>query len=141
MAKMSASEVAEKWSRNTKGATEEMRRGVQRVTEAPGAKAAAKADKMRAGIVESIDSGKWADNVAAVPLSEWKEKMLTKGVGRVSAGVDAANGKVVDFHNQLSDHQDRLSSQIENMPDLTLEDGINRMVAQVRGMSEFSFKR
>ena len=141
MAKMSAAETAEKWGRNTKGATEEMRRGVQRVTEAPGQKAAAKADKMRAGIVNAIDSGKWAENVGAVPLSEWKEKMLTKGVGRVSAGVDAANGKVVDFHNQLSDHQDRLSSQISNMPDLTLEDGINRMVAQVRGMSEFSFKR
>lgn len=141
MARLTAGEAAEKWARNTKGATEEMRRGVQRVTEAPGVKAAAKADKMRAGLVEAIDSGKWQDRVSAVPLSEWKDKMLTKGVGRVSAGVDAANGKVVDFHNQLSDHQDRLTSQIEQMPDLTLEDGINRMVAQVRGMSEFSFKR
>lgn len=141
MARKSAAESAEKWARNTKGATEEMRRGVGRVTEAPGVAAAAKADKMRAGVVEAIDSGKWQENVAAVPLSEWKEKMLNKGVGRVSAGVDAANGKVVDFHNQLADHQERLSGSIEQMPDLTLEDGINRMVAQVRGMSEFTFKR
>ena len=141
MGKMTPAEIQEKWSRNTKNAGEEMRRGIARVTEAPGVKAAEKVEKMRAGINAALDDGTWADRVSSVSLAEWKDKMTKKGVGRVSAGVDAASGKVTDFHNQLSDHQDRLSGQIEAMPDITLDDGIERMVAQVRGMSEFSFKR
>ncbi len=141
MARKSPQASGEKWVRNTKGATQDMRDGIDRVTEAPGAKAAAKQEKMRQGILDAIDSGKWAERVASVPLNEWKDAMLTKGVPRVSAGVEAAAGKVAQFHQQLSDHQDRIDTTLKGMPDLTLEDGINRMVAQVRGMSDFKLKK
>ncbi len=141
MARKSPGASAEKWGRNTKTATQDMRDGINRVTEAPGVKAAEKQEKMRQGILDSIDSGKWADNVASVSLGEWKQKMLEKGVPRVSAGVDAAQPKVLQFHTQLADHQDRIDSVLDGMSDLTLEDGINRAVAQMRGMSEFKFKR
>ena len=138
MAKLTPQEAAEKWARNTKGATQDMQRGIQRVTEAPGIKAAEKADKMRAGVVAAIDDGTWAANVAAVPLAEWKDKMLNKGVGRVAAGVDGATGSQSDFYSQLFDHQEGIERELEGMPDLTLEDGINRAVHQMRRMSEFS---
>lgn len=141
MAKKTPQEAAEKWAKNTKGATQEMTRGIQKVTEAPGAAAAAKQDKLRQNLVSKIDDGTWAERVASVTLGEWKDKMLNKGVGRVAAGVDGAGSKVIDFHGQRADHQERIETELKNMPDVTLEDGINRMVHQVRRMSEFKFRR
>lgn len=134
-------ETAEKWGRNLKGASEDIKRGVSRVTEAPGIKAAAKVEKMKSRLIASIDDGTWENNVAAVPLSEWQNKMLTKGVPRISAGVEAANGKVIEFHTQLADHQRTIDAELERMDDITLEDSINRMTTQVRGMASFKFRR
>jgi len=136
-----AAEIAEKWGRNLKGSATDIRKGVERVTEAPGVKAAAKVQKMREKLLASLDDGTWATNVSAVPLGEWKSKMINKGIPRLNAGVDAANGKVIEFHSQLSDHQARINSELESMPDVTLDDSINRMVTQVSRMSEFKFRK
>ncbi len=141
MARKSASDIAAKWTKNTKAAGDEMRKGIQSVTEAPGLKAAAAVENMRVGINKALDDGTWQDNVSSVSLEEWKDKMLRKGVPRVSAGVDAAGPKVVQFHQQLGDHQERINSTLEGMPNITLEDGISRMIAQVEGMSQFKFAR
>ena len=141
MARKSASDIASKWGKNTKAASDEMRKGIAAVTEAPGQKAAQAADKMRANLNRSLDDGTWQDRVASVTLEEWKDKMIRKGVPRVSAGVDAAAPKVQQFHQQLGDHQERINSTLDGMPNITLEDGISRMIAQVEGMSQFRFQR
>jgi hypothetical protein len=137
MTKLSPAEVADKHARRLKAATEDIRIGVERVTEAPGAKAAAKAEKMKQNLVASIDSGKWQKRVSSVTLDEWKSKMIGKGLGRISSGVDAAIEKTTEFHSQLQSHQAGIDSQLGKMPDLTLEDNIQRMVHQVRGMKKF----
>lgn len=137
MPKLTPQEAAEKWGRRLKGSTEDIRRGVQRVRDAPGVRAAAKVEKMRERLVAKIDDGTWEERVSAVPLDEWKGKMLDKGIGRISAGVDAANGKQVEFFGQLFEHQERLQQQLEGMPDLSLEDNINRVTTFLRGMADF----
>jgi len=137
MTKLSPAEVADKHARRLKAATEDIRIGVERVTEAPGAKAAAKAEKMKQNLVAAIDSGKWQKRVSSVTLDEWKSKMIAKGLGRIASGVDAALPKTTEFHAQLQDHQSGIDAQIAKMPDLTLEDNIQRMVQQVRGMKKF----
>jgi len=134
-------EYAEKHARRLKGATEDIRRGVNAVTEAPGKKAAEKADKYLAGIQEAVQSGKWQSRVSAVTLDEWKDRMLNVGVNRIAQGVDASRDKVQKFAEQLLAYQQNLQSEIERMPDVTLEDSINRMVTWVRGMSQFNYKR
>lgn len=139
--RVNASEFAEKHARRTKAALEDMRRGVESVTESPGAKAAAKADKMRQRLMEALESGKWARRVAAVSVDDWKRAMLEKGVQRVSGGIDGARGKIEQFAQQLLEHEASLKDQVDRMPDLTLEDGISRAVAWIRGMSDFEFKR
>lgn len=141
MARKSPQDTADKWSKNLKGSTDEIRKGVNRVTEAPGVAAAAKVDKMKQRLVQSIDDGTWEERVSAVSLEEWKRKTLDKGIQRISAGVDAANGKVVDFHNQLADHQETIDRELDGMPDISLEDGIARSAAQIRAMSKFKFRR
>lgn len=137
MAKLTAAEYAEKHGRRLKGAITDMQRGVEGVTVSPTLAAAAKKDKMRAEINRSIDSGKWEAGLKRVSLQEWKDKMISKGLGRVAAGVDAAQGKITAFAEQLLPYQDRLGAEIKKMPDVSLEDNINRMTSWIRGMAKF----
>ena len=139
--RLTASEFREKHARRTKAAVEDMKKGVARVTEAPGAAAAKKEDKMRTRLMESIDSGKWRRNVAAVSLDEWQKKMIEKGAPRVAAGIDAAAGKVEHFADQLISHQNSLLGKVDAMPDLTIEDSIARASEWIRGMADFEPKK
>lgn len=140
MSKLTPKQAQEKHARRLKGAMEDMTIGVNAVTEAPGKAAAAKQAKMRANLLKSIDDGTWAQRVGAVTLAEWKEQMLTKGLPRVAAGIDGAAAKTEDFFAQLFAYQDGIKGRIDAMPDLTLEDSINRMTTWVRDMSKFSKK-
>lgn len=140
MAKKTPAEITEKWQRNLKGAVPDIRAGVGRVTEAPGKKAAAAADKMLARLTEKVRDGTWGDRVSSVTLEEWKAQMLNKGIGRISAGVDGAADKVADFHAQLATHQDAIQAKLRGMPSLTLQDSINRMTRWVEEMAKFSKK-
>lgn len=137
MAKLTAKEFAEKHNRRTKAALEDMRRGISNVTEAPTLKAAAKADKMKSRLVESIDSGKWQDGLKRVTLEQWKEKALNVGVNRVSAGLDANKAKVESFAEALIPHIESGQSIMKNLPDLTIEDSINKASEWIRHMSKF----
>jgi len=140
MAKLTPAEFREKHARRLKAATDDMRKGVEAVTQAPGAKAAAKIDKLRTNLLKAIDSGKMAARLKAVPLEVWKKKMIDKGIGRVASGIDDAAPKVEDFAAQLLPHIDKVKGEVDRLPDVTLEDNINRMTAFVRGMAKFSKK-
>ncbi|GAI84096.1 unnamed protein product [marine sediment metagenome] len=135
MAKLSATEFQEKHARRLKGATEDMRRGIDRVTESPTAKAAAKQDKMLANLTTAVNNGKWAAGLKRVTLEDWKKKARDIGVNRVAAGIDAAKEKVVAFAEDLLPHIDRGLEKVKGMPDITLDDNINRMTTFIRHMS------
>jgi len=137
MAKLTPEEFQEKHARRLKAAIADMERGVKAVTSSPTAAAAAKKEKMRAGINAAIDSGKWEAGLKRVTLDEWKEKMLAKGLPRVAAGIDAAAPKVQEFASELLAYEDRLQGEVAKLPDVTLEDSINRMTTWIRGMAKF----
>jgi hypothetical protein len=138
--KVSAEQLTEKWQRRLKGAIEDMRAGVARVTVAPGASAAEKADKWQAAISESRTKEKWRRRVGAVTLEEWKAAMTEKGLARIASGVDGAGPKMRRFAAQLIEHQNSGLTQIEKMPDLTLEDSINRMAFWARHMAKLTIE-
>jgi len=133
-------EFAEKHARRLKAAVTDIRTGVERVTESPTAKAAARQDKMLQNITQAVQSGKWATRLKSVSLEEWKDKTINKGLGRIAAGVDEAYGKQVSFASQLLPFQENLQTQIAKMPDLTLEDSVNRATSWIRGMAKFQRK-
>ena len=85
----------------------------------------------------TVSSGKWAAGLKRVSLDEWKKKARDVGVNRIAAGIDAAKDKVIDFANQILPYIDRAQSEISNMPDVTLDDNINRMNTFVRRMAQF----
>ncbi len=140
MAKLTPQEFQDKQARRLKASIEDMRMGVERVTTAPSQLAIAKKEKMRAEINRAIDSGKWEQGLKRVGLEEWKSKMISKGLGRVAAGIDAASAKVVQFASELLPFQDNLRMTITKMPDVSIEDNINRMTTWVRGMAKFQRK-
>jgi hypothetical protein len=133
-------EYADKQARRLKASIDDIRSGIEKVDEAPTAKAAQKQDKMLQNLTHAVQSGVWASRLKAVSLDEWKNKALNKGLGRIASGIDGAKDKQVAFAGQLLEYQKGLLSKVEKMPDLTLEDSINRMTEWVRGMSKFSKK-
>lgn len=140
MPKLSPSEARAKHATRLKGATADIRAGVERVKTAPGLQAAAKTEKMRANLMAALDSGKWAQRVGSVSLEDWKRLMSDKGIQRIAAGIDGAAEKMEEFYAQLFPFQENLQSKIGKLPDLTLEDNITRMTEFVRGMSQFKRK-
>ncbi len=136
MAKLTASEFQEKHARRLKAAVEDVRRGIDRVTENPCEKAAAKQDKMLTNLTAAISSGKWAAGLKRVSLEDWKRKARDIGVNRIAAGIDGAKDKVISFAEILLPHIDRGQDKIKAMPDVTLDDNINRMTTFIRHMSE-----
>ena len=137
MAKVTPNEFAEKWARRLSGATEDIRRGVEKVSEAPSKKAVQKKEKMIARWTEAVQSGKWENALQKVSLEEWRAKLINKGLARIAQGVTDAQGKVEDFAAQLLPYIDNVKKKIETMPDRTLEDRINRAVAFMREMAKF----
>jgi len=137
MPNKTAAQVAEKWNRRLKGSTQDIEAGINAVTSAPTQAAAAKIDKMRANIVKAIDSGKVQAGLSRVSLQDWKDKTLRKGVPRISQGADEAQGKVQSFMGELLPYIDNVKAQVKSMPDMTIEDSVNRVATFIRGMSNF----
>jgi len=137
MAKLTATEFQEKHARRLTAAVEDVRKGIDRVTENPCEKAAGKEAKMLANLTAAVQDGKWAAGLKRVSLEDWKKKARDVGAGRIAAGINAAKEKVIDFAEQLLPHIDAGKNKIKTMPDITLEDNIARMTSFVRHMSEF----
>lgn len=140
MAKVNASEYAEKWGRRLKGSTEDIKRGIQRVKVAPGIMAAKQKELMKQKLIESIDNGTWEANVSKVTLQEWQEKILEKGVGRIGAGVDAAQAKQVGMAEKLLANVDASVAIVNQTPRGGLEDNIQRMTTFAREMNKRKIK-
>jgi len=136
MARVNAVEFQEKHARRLKASVPDIQKGVEGVTNSPTEAAAAKADKMLANLTASVQSGKWAQNLKRVSLSDWKEKMIVKGIPRISAGIDGAKAKTIAFAEDLLPHVDEGVRKIAGMPDLSIEDSIARAGAFIRHMSE-----
>jgi len=130
----------EKHARRLKGALDDMRKGVERVSVAPTAQAAEKVEKMKAKLDEAFASGKVERTLKAVSLEDWKKDMLEKGVGRVSGGIDRAKDKVTSFATALLPKVESAQGAIKGMPDLTLDDNLARLDKYIREMAKFKYK-
>jgi len=137
VARLTAVQFREKHARRLSAAVEDIRQGVMAVTVSPTAKAAEKADKMRAGIIAAIDSGKWQRGLKRVSLEEWKDKMINKGVDRIPAGIEAAAAKVEAFASEFLPYVEKGQAEIAKMPDVTLQDSINRVTKWINYISKF----
>lgn len=133
--RVSPEDGSNKWVNRLSGATADIQAGVQRVTEAPGKKAAAKRQKWQQAIANAGD--KWQRNVASVSLQDWQNYMVNVGVPRVAQGAQAKQDKYTNFAQQFYPYLNQGISKVENMPDTSLEERIQRAVAMMRHNSNF----
>lgn len=134
---MSPAEITAKWQQRTSAATEEYKKGVQAVQTAPGEQAAAASQKALQNYSEAITSGRFARRVRSVTLEQWKAAASEKGAARIASGVNAAGVKTSGFWQEFLPHLQSVQSQVSSMPNVTLEDGIQRAVANMRGLAKF----
>jgi ribose 1,5-bisphosphokinase PhnN len=92
---------------------------------------------MRAQILAAIDSGKWAQNVAAVSLASWKNSMLTTGLTNIANGARNAIPKVQSFMQSFLPYVSQVQQTVKAMPNVTQADRENRMIQNMRLMSQY----
>lgn len=136
-----AADVARKWRQRLEGAAQDMVAGVNAVTVAPTAQAAAKVQTMKARFNAAIDSGKVEAGLRAVSLEDWRAAMLSKGVTRVAQGAQGAETKVADFMGELIPYTDQVRKEIAQMPNATDADRKARMNANFDKMKAFKRRR
>lgn len=138
---LDAAAISEKWARRTKSAVSDVQAGIMRVTESPAQKAVAKAAKMKQNLMKSIDDGTWAKRLGAVNLEDWKNKTSAKVGERLSGGVDAAASKRAKFDSWLTGKLNEVLPKIDSMPDMTLEDSVNRVRTLMEHMSKSPYRK
>jgi len=95
---------------------------------------------MLQNIQNAVTSGRWAKRVSSVSVEDWRTAMIQKGIPRIAQGIDAAGPKVEAFFEEFFPYLETVEKEVQAMPDLTLEDNINRMVHAVRRQAEFKRK-
>ena len=130
-------QFVDRWASGLKGSTQRIVEGVQNVQVSPTAKAAKSLDKAKAGYTAAIDSGKMARKLNAVSLESWKASTLAKAPQRISAGVDGAVPKMQEFARKLLPYLTQVQAKVQAMPNISLEDNIQRAVTQMREMAKF----
>lgn len=133
--KTSPDDATAKWATRLSGATAEITAGINRVTEAPGMKAAAKKQKWIQAVQASQD--KWERNVRAVSLESWKSLFINVGVPRIAQGAQAKKDKYTNFARQFFPYLEQGVQRVAAMPDTTFEERINKAVAMMRHNHEF----
>lgn len=137
MARLTPQEAAARWSQGVSQNVNRYAEGVQRVTQAPGQAAAAKADKYAAGVNASIQSGKWKNRTASVSLAAWQDATVNIGAARLGQSATAKVGKMEAAMSQLLPAVDAARNTVRAMPDTTLEQRVQRMVRFSQEMSKF----
>lgn len=133
--------VTQKQIQKAQAATGDYTAGVQAVTASPTQAAVAKQAKMLQNLTAAVNNGKWAAGLNAVSLDDWKNATVNKGGARYAAGVAAAQDKILAFQQQWQPFVAAAAAKVNAMPDLTLEDRLNKMTAMAREAAKFQRQR
>lgn len=126
-----AASVAARWASQMGASTQKMTDGINSVTTSPGQAAAAAKSLWQTNTAAAAD--RFAANVAAVPLSAWKEATITKGVSRVASGAQAAQPK---YQAAMGTWLPKIGSIVSSLPPRgNLSQNANRAVQFMTAMN------
>lgn len=136
-----ANEVAAKWAQRTAGAGEAYASGIRNARRDPMQAAKAAKATYVARVQEAAANGKYERGLDRVTRAEWERASIEKGQSRLASGAQASQGKMGDFMGKFLPHAEQVSQQVRGMPNATMEDRLNRMVANARGNAKFKYTR
>jgi hypothetical protein len=137
MALPSAQEVAQKWAQRAGAAAQDYVAGAQRTDKDPTALAIAAQPRMRARILEAIDSGKVTAGLRRAGRQGWLDGITSKGASNYSSGVSAAQGKVEQAFTSLLSYEANLQSRLASMPANTDAERDARALFWIQGMRQY----
>ena len=124
-----------KWLQRLSASTQQITDGVNAVTVAPGAKAAAAASLWAQRVAAS--QPKWATRVGAVSLQSWQQSMITVGIPRVATGAQAKQGKVLSFMQQWLPYEQAAQAKVQAMPKGDINASIARATSMIQANAAF----
>lgn len=130
-------QVAQRWAQRLGASVDKIRQGVQSVTTSPTQAAAAAVNTWQARVADPNTARKFQASLGRVSLADWQNAMINKGIPRISTGAQAAIPKFTAFMQQFLPFEDNIANQVRQMPKATLDDRINRAIAQIRGNASF----
>ena len=128
-----AATVAARWAQNLGSAGQKITDGVNSVSQAPGAAAAAQVAVWAQNTQAA--QAKFARNVAGVSLNSWQQSVINKGIPRLQSGAQAAEPKFQQFMTKLLPYVQSGRSSLPKRGNLSAN--IARMTAWVTYMSKF----
>lgn len=129
--------VADRWVQRLSGATQKMTDSVRALTVSPTQQAAAAVQVWQQRVADPLTAQKFQRSLQRVSLADWQQAFINKGIGRIATGAQNAHDKFQAFLTAFLPFVDNVANQVRTMPKVTLEDRINRMIAQVRGTAQF----
>lgn len=137
MAVPDVSTVLSKWKQRAGAAAQDYATGVANTDKDPTQLAIAAIPRMRARVLEAIDSGKVANGLRAVGKGGWQQAVATKGVQNYSAGVNAADEKFTRAFGPLLQYIASVKSTVDSMPNVTDADRDARMLRNAQLMRQY----
>lgn len=130
---ITAEQLAQRWARGLQNANEKIQQGVEGVTEAPGKAAAAQKSVWLQNTQAAAD--KWANRVGAVPLEDWKQSMIQKGIPNLANSIELGRAKV---QRQAARLIPAINELLNTMPKkgATVESNMNRVLHMAKGLKE-----
>jgi len=131
---LSPQEQAAKWAANASGAADNYRKGVQKVTSSPTAKAAQQLQVAKQNYAAAVDNGTMAAGLNGVSLQDWQQAASGKGANNYSGGVTAGLPKMQKALLKWVPIRNAIAQQIQNMPKGSYAERRQRMLAMIDGM-------
>lgn len=136
-----SAQVAQKWAQAMASSGNEMKAGVEGVTENPAAKAAAAKDLWLQRVQEAAADDRFARGLEKTTLPAWKAKMLTKGIANMQTGAREAQADVQKAMEPVLAAAYASSDEIAGMPKGSLAESEARMVKNMRNMAALKNRR
>lgn len=111
--------------------------GIERVTVNPAETAIANKDKWVAGIQEAIQNDRYAKGLANVTLQSWKQAATQFGTQRYTQSAAKAEENYLRFANDFFPYLQQVENEIAAMPNLTLQDRLDRMLHNANRLHEY----
>lgn len=111
--------------------------GVNAVTVNPAEQAIANKQKWANAMMDAINNDRFAKGLAGVTLQKWRSATITYGVPRYTQGATKAGENYLAFANKFFPYLANVQQTISQMPSLTFEERIERMIANARALHEF----